>query len=75
LKLPELLLVVICAPSTVIGLLALARPSIRSLVPLTSARETLTAACADPAGATSRSAMVPSTVAMRDVRPPLDVLG
>jgi hypothetical protein len=45
---PELLLVAICTPSTVIARRATARPSIRSLLPLTSARDTDTAACADP---------------------------
>jgi hypothetical protein len=44
LKVPELLLVAICTPSTVIGRLAVALPSIRSLSPLTSAREMVTAA-------------------------------
>ena len=36
----------ICTPSTVIGRLAIADPSILSRSPLTSARETVTAACA-----------------------------
>ena len=40
LKVSELLLVVICTPSTVIGRLAVALPSIRNPSPLTSARET-----------------------------------
>ena len=44
-------------PSTVIVLLAAAEPSIRSLSPLTSARETLTAACADSASPTERTAV------------------
>jgi hypothetical protein len=46
LKAPELSLVPIWTPSTVIGRLAVALPSIRSLSPLTSARETVTAAWA-----------------------------
>jgi len=56
-KLPELLLVAIFTPSTVMARLAVARPSIRSLVPLTSARDTLTAACAGAARLTSRIAI------------------
>jgi hypothetical protein len=57
LKSPELLLAAICTPSTVIGRLAVALPSIRSLSPLTSAREMVTAACAIPAQATDRTAV------------------
>jgi hypothetical protein len=44
LNLPDPSLVVICTPSTVIGRLAIADPSIFSRSPLTSARDTLTAA-------------------------------
>lgn len=69
LKDPELLLVVIWTPSTVIGRLAVALPSIRSLVPLTSARATLTAACADPARLTSRTATTANATATRKLRP------
>jgi len=70
LKPPELLLVVICTPSTVIGRLATAEPSIFSLSPLTSARDTLTAACADCARATERTAItVKSAHATRYRRP------
>src|SRR5215211_4377273 len=46
LKRPEPSLVPIATPSTVIVRLAVAWPSIRSCVPLSSAREMLTAACA-----------------------------
>ncbi|HEX2728270.1 MAG TPA: hypothetical protein VHM16_00860, partial [Rubrobacteraceae bacterium] len=46
LKLPAPSLVPIATPSTVMVLLATARPSSRRLVPLISAREMLTAACA-----------------------------
>jgi len=57
LKAPELSLVPIWTPSTVIGRLAVAVPSIRSRSPLTSARETLTAAWAVPARATDIAAV------------------
>jgi hypothetical protein len=67
---PSLLLVAICMPSTVIGRLAVALPSIRSLSPLTSARETVTAAWAIPAKATERTAVRnPSANAIRLRRP------
>jgi hypothetical protein len=56
LKEPELLLVVICTPSTVIAWLAAACPSIRNLLPLSSARDTPTAACAVPLKAADRPA-------------------
>jgi len=46
LKRPDASLVPMATPSTVMVRLALARPSIRNCVPLISAREMLTAACA-----------------------------
>ncbi|MET0663511.1 MAG: hypothetical protein ABWZ42_10305 [Ilumatobacteraceae bacterium] len=71
-KLPELLLTVICTPSTVIALFAAAVPSMRSLVPLTSARETLTAAitvsgvAAETTAISTRLATPASTAGRRD---------
>lgn len=70
LKSPEPLLVVIATPSTVIGLLAAARPSIRNRLPPTSARLTVTAACATSAMATkSRATMATAAHTARDLRP------
>ena len=67
---PSLLLVPICMPSTVIGRPAMAVPSIRSLSPLTSARETVTAAWAVPTKAIDRTAVRnPSANAIRLRRP------
>ena len=68
LKLPEPSLVAICTPSTVIARFAVALPSIRSLVPLTSARDTLTAAWAAPARATNMKDISTSANATRYLR-------
>jgi IMP dehydrogenase len=61
LKLPELLLVAIWTPSTVIGRLTAARPSIFNREPLTSALETLTAASADSVTANESRAAAATT--------------
>jgi len=58
LKDPELLLNAICTPSTLIGCPDAARPSMRSLVPLTSARVTVTAAWATSARVADTTAIV-----------------
>lgn len=66
---PELSLVAIWTPSTEIGRLGVARPSSLSLVPLTSARETLTAACAGGARAAQRMETNARAIASRNLRP------
>ncbi len=69
LKFPAPSLVPIATPSTVIVRLAVARPSIRSRVPLSSARETVTAAWA-VTGRASRPTRTSSPMAARRVRVP-----
>ena len=68
-KLPALLLVAIRTPSTVIGRFVVARPSMRSVVPLTSAWDTLTSACAGAARLTSRTASTVRVINTRFLRP------
>ena len=68
-KLPALLLVAILTPSTVIGRFVVARPSMRSVVPLTSAWDTLTTACAGAARLTSRTASTVRVINTRFLRP------
>ena len=74
LKLPDPLLVVICTPSTVMALLDAALPSIRNLLPLTSARDTVTAAnavslvTAATTAMVNRLAMVPTAARARNRR-------